>query len=188
MNFFSAFTSEVFRPIVSLLIPGSIAISPWFIGLAWKYLPFREMVSKNETTTGLLLVLSATFVGLIIENLGSRIEDAFDSIRNNKSQGAHKANWDLYLRTCFRADPVGRRYARSIVLRLKFELATFWALGCAVAGLLWFMWLGLPLRFGCPLVAISLVLMVLNLAEAWLTHGVLSKTREELGKIIRIVG
>ena len=36
-NFFSAFTSEVFRPLVTLLNPGAIAISTWFVGLVWQF-------------------------------------------------------------------------------------------------------------------------------------------------------
>ena len=54
-NFFSAFTSEVFRPLVTLLIPGAIAISTWFVGLLWQFPELRSLVYGNHAEAGLVL-------------------------------------------------------------------------------------------------------------------------------------
>jgi hypothetical protein len=62
-NFFSAFTSEVFRPLVTLLIPGAIAISTWFVGLLWHFAGLRALVYNNLTETGFIVFLAVTFAG-----------------------------------------------------------------------------------------------------------------------------
>src|ERR1700693_432386 len=68
--FFSAFTSEVFRPLVTLLIPGAIAISTWFVGLLWHFHDLRVLVFNNHAEVGMVLVLAMTFAGLALEIWG----------------------------------------------------------------------------------------------------------------------
>jgi hypothetical protein len=135
-NFFSAFTSEVFRPLVTLLIPGAIAISTWFVGLLWHFHDLQTLVHNNHAEADLVLVLAMTFVGLVLEDLGARVESWMDSRREDRS-GEQFDNWYAYLRTAFKADPIGRRYLRTLVLRLKFELGTAFAMLIAGCGLLW---------------------------------------------------
>jgi hypothetical protein len=83
-NFFSAFTSEVFRPLVTLLIPGAIAISTWFVGLLWQFHDLRTLVHNNHTEGNLVLVLAMTFAGLVLEDMGARVESLMDSLRDKK--------------------------------------------------------------------------------------------------------
>jgi hypothetical protein len=90
-NFFSAFTSEVFRPIATLLIPGAIAISTWFVGLLWQFKDLRDLVHNNHAEGGLVLVLAMTFFGLVLEDLGARVESRWDTRRQKKS-GEHFDN------------------------------------------------------------------------------------------------
>jgi len=74
MNFFAAFQSEVFRPLVTLLIPGGLGISSWVLVLFWKYPNLHNLVSNNHTEAALILFFVTTAVGIIIEDLGSRFE------------------------------------------------------------------------------------------------------------------
>jgi len=67
-NFFSTFTSEVFKPLVTLLIPGAIAISTWFVGLLWHFHDLRTLVVNNHAEVGVVLVLAMTFAGLVLED------------------------------------------------------------------------------------------------------------------------
>ena len=185
-NFFSAFTSEVFRPLVTLLIPGAIAISTWFIGLLWHFHDLRTLVFNNHAEVGIVLVLAMTFAGLVLEDMGARVETCFDS-RKGKQDGKHSDNWYAYLRSAFKADPIGRRYVRSLVLRLKFELGIAFAMVSAGAGLLWLWSMGLS----CKAVLIAELLCVLFTAwgflEGWSTHDTLAKNRANLLQEIRIV-
>jgi hypothetical protein len=120
-NFFSAFTSEVFRPLVTLIIPGAVGISTWFVALLWSFPSLRSLVYQNHAEVGLVLLLAMTFAGLFFEDMGAHVETRLDKWRNSQN-GRHVDNWYTYLRTCFKADPIGRRYVRTLVLRLKFEL------------------------------------------------------------------
>ena len=141
-NFFSAFTSEVFRPLVTLLIPGAIAISTWFVGLLWHFHDLQSLVHNNHADVALVLVLAMTFAGLVLEDLGARVETHWDA-RKDKRDGKHVDNWYAYLRTAFKADPIGRRYLRALVLRLKFELGIAFAMVSAAGGILWLWRMGL---------------------------------------------
>jgi len=154
-NFFSAFTSEVFRPLVTLFIPGAIAISTWFVGLLWHFHEMRTLAYNNHAEVGLVLGLAVTFAGLVLEDMGARVEDWLDK-RKNKLDGTHRDNWYAYLRTAFKADPIGRRYLRTLVLRLKFELGIAFAMLSAGVGLLWLWSMGLS----CKVVVITELLCI----------------------------
>jgi hypothetical protein len=93
-NFFSAFTSEVFRPLVTLLTPGAIAISTWFVSLLWCFQDLRTLVYNNHAEVGLVLVLAMTFVGLVLEDMGARVETWMDSHRETQ-RGMQFDNWCL---------------------------------------------------------------------------------------------
>ena len=185
-NFFSAFTSEVFRPLVTLLIPGAIAISTWFVGLLWHFHDLRTLVFNNHAEVGLVLVLAMTFAGLVLEDMGARVEDWLDT-RKDKREGKQRDNWYAYLRTAFKADPIGRRYVRSLVLRLKFELGIAFAMLSAGGGVLWLWSMGLT----CKAVLITELLCLLFTAwgflEGWSTHDTLAKNRANLLEEIRII-
>jgi len=134
-NFFSAFTTDVFRPIATILIPGAIAISTWFIGLVWHFGAIRDLTS-NHTEVSLVLLLAMIFGGMVVEDLGSTYEGQLDDIAKNATHGKHGEEWDQYLRLVFRDSPVGRRYLGTLVLRLKFELGIAFSMLSAALGLL----------------------------------------------------
>jgi hypothetical protein len=186
-NFFSAFTSEVFRPRVTLLIPGAIAISTWFIGLLWHFKTLQSLVYKNYTEVGFLLLLATIFAGLVLEDMGARVESWLDS-RKDEKDGKHLGNWYAYLRTCFKADPIGRRYIRTLVLRLKFEFGVGFAMVSAGVGLLWFWGIGLSGKVVFVNEVLCLVFSAWGLREGFTTHDTLAKNRANLLADIRTVG
>ncbi len=51
--------------------------------------------------------------------------------------GQHRETWEAYLGLTLRDEIVGQRYLRTVLLRMKFELAMVPALAGGVAGLLW---------------------------------------------------
>lgn len=185
-NFFAAFTSEVFRPLVTLLIPGAIAISTWFIGCVWHFPSLKTLVAGNHAETGLVLVLAMTFAGLVLEDMGARVETHLDNKRDAKTSG-HLENWYKYLRTAFQADPIGRRYIRTLVLRLKFELGVGFAMLTAAAGLIWLACMGLSCAVVVVNEALCLAFASLAFYEASCTHDTLAKNRANLLHEIRIV-
>lgn len=185
-NLFSAFTSEVFRPLVTLLLPGAIAISTWFIGLLWQFPELKKAVFENHTETGLVLVLAMTFAGMILEDMGTRLESALDS-RRERQTGTHLANWNAYLRTAFSTDLIGRRYIRTLVLRLKFEFGTAFAMLIAGMGTLWLWSMGLSCKLAIVSLGLCVVFALWLFFEGSCTHELLAKNHANLLEDIRIV-
>jgi hypothetical protein len=184
-NFFSAFT-EVFRPLVTLLIPGAIAISTWYVGLLWHFHDLQTLVHNNHADVGLILALAMTFAGLVLEDMGARVESRWDA-RKDKQNGSHVDTWYAYLRTAFKADPIGRRYVRALVLRLKFELGIAFAMLSAAVGVLWLWYMGLSFKVVVASELLCILFAVWGFFEGWSTHDTLAKNRQNLLGEIRIV-
>lgn len=127
------------------------------------------------------------FAGLVLEDAGARVESWMDSWRDKKDH-KHLHNWYAYLRTSFKADPIGRRYLRSLVLRLKFELGISCAMASAGIGLLWLAWMGLSFRIVLVNGMLCLVFVAWGVVEAISTHKTLAKNRANLLEDIRIIG
>jgi hypothetical protein len=186
-NVFSAFTNEVFKPLVTLLIPGAIALSPYYVALLWKYPNLRDLVGKNHTETSWILVLVMLSLGLLIEDLGSQIETRFDDQADKSSRGSHMRNWYAYLRTAFIADPVGRRYIRTLVTHLKFELGLGCSMIFAAIGIVWLGFLGLSVAASAVLFVGAVLTCWWAFWEAKQTHKLLASNRSNLLDLIRIV-
>jgi len=186
-NFFSAFTNDAFRPLATLLIPGVIGISTWFVALMWQFPKLHDLVTQNHTESGFVLFLVTVFAGIVLEDIGARWEFQLDAWADERTKNEHGKNWVRYLQTAFKSDPVGRRYARTLVLRLKFELGTAFAMVCAALGLIWLATLGLGFWATSLLELLCFVFTVWPLKEAKDTHKVLSKTRAILLGDIRVV-
>jgi hypothetical protein len=187
-NFFSAFTSDVFRPLATLLIPGAIGVTTWFLALVWQFPSLKSLVVRNHTDTGFVLLLVTVFAGMVFEDFGARWEVQLDGWADHRTDDEHTRNWWAYLQTAFKSDPIGRRYARALVLRLKFELGVAFAMISALIGLIWLAALGLSYSVVLPGAVVCILFIGWGLAEARETHKVLSKTRAALLGSIRTVG
>jgi hypothetical protein len=190
VNFFSAFTTEVFRPLVTLLVPGAVALSTWVVFITWRFPLVKDLMAEHSTESAVVLTLAVTFAGMVTEDFGSRIESWMDSAydRYATPKNDHTRVWYDYLRCAFNADPIGRRYVRTLVLRLKFELGTACALAIAWIGLFWLADVGLTPTTFYKLKWILLAGALWELFEAYGTHKVLRNLRIELLKPITIIG
>jgi hypothetical protein len=178
---FSAFGSEIFRPLATIVIPGAMAMSAWFIVLLQRFPSFRNLAEANHTETALLLALASVASGLLVEDIGSRIESRlFDKKLVKKSEFfQHGADWNQYLRLAFTIEPVGQRYLRTILLRFKFEVGTAVALLFSCPGLFW---TGLAGPWAMLWFSVCVVTALGLLFEASCSHKVLSEIRHEILK------
>ena len=175
---FSAFGSAVFFPLVSLVLPGLTAIAPWFVFLMGSP-DFQDMVKQNHTETAFVLMLISIFVGIVLDDIGIRIESIWlDRQRDARTKGLHFVEWWAYLRKPFEIEPSGRRHLRNLVARLKFELGVSVALVLAVPGI----WLNGATLYRPALIisAGAVALFVYLLIEAAATHDALGTLRHEL--------
>lgn len=182
--------SELLRPLATLILPGGIAVTPYFILLRVMFGPFSKLVTDNPTQTLALATAAALFVGLVLEDAGSGIESKWD-------KPIHKDTWNEYLRLAFKVEPIGQKYIRSLVLRLKFELGSFVALCVAGPGVvaLFFYHTG---RF-CLTPTIPMATVFVLVGLVWLSllvflhrwadsgHDLLHDARVELLKGITVV-
>jgi hypothetical protein len=175
---FSAFSAAVFYPLISFVLPGLTAISGWFL-LSFQFDSFRWVVSHNHTETAFTLMLLSIFLGIVIDDIGMRIESLWlDRRRDARTCGKHHQEWWAYLRKPFAIEPSGRRHLRYLVARLKFELGV--PVGFAITAL--GLWLNSSISFG-PRAAVSLIglcLFAYLLFEAASTHEELGVLRHEL--------
>src|SRR5579859_4456255 len=131
---FSAFGSAVFFPLVSLVLPGLTATTSWFV-LAMRSQAVQSIVARNHTETAFVLMLIWLFIGIVIDDLGMRVESLWlDRLRDAKTKGLHFQEWWEYLRKPFEIEPSGRRHLRTLVVRLKFELGVPIALIVGIPG------------------------------------------------------
>jgi hypothetical protein len=133
----SPFKSEVFRPITGLLIPGLIAGLPYALVLGSYFPDLTDYRDKHEIVYFTIASLLVIGLGFILEDVGTELEMIFDVwLVRGKHPDLHVV-WFEYLALKFNQEPVGQRYLRSLVLRLKFELSAGVSLLLSFPGIVW---------------------------------------------------
>jgi hypothetical protein len=54
-DLFGAFSTEVFRPLVTLVLPGVLGLSSWTVFALWTNKPLRNMVAANQSASVAIL-------------------------------------------------------------------------------------------------------------------------------------
>jgi hypothetical protein len=136
MDITSTLKNEVFRPLTSIIIPGSIAIGPYLF-VIYRHFPGLALFAQNYSILFLFVVFaSATAAGLVLEDIGGLIEDFWDCVLNKK-QKDRKQYWHDYLKLKINDEYIGQRYLRTVHVRFKFELSTIPALLIFLPGFIW---------------------------------------------------
>lgn len=182
MNLIDLLNRELFRPFVTLLIPGVTALLPLAL-VAEVYNPGIFAFGQANPTLGLILGgMAAVASGLVLENIGSRFEvHVLDRIHDKKNKEFLR-EWDEYLGTRERADLVASSYLKSIQLRMQFEIGFGLALIVASGGLIWLnslrcMW---KPEVTALLVVCILVIAAYLLRESYTSAAVRGKVRKIL--------
>jgi hypothetical protein len=176
----ATFNSELFRPIVTLIVPGFYAVSSLAISLLQRVDFLVNLVDKYPGAATVVFSLVVLTAGLIAEEVGARLETHFDKCVS-KCAGFehHEADWFKYLRLAFDREPVGHRYLRSLVLRLKFELGIVAATVPFVVGMLF---IEIATVWRLATVAISCLVTGYLYFEAKCSNKTLSELRREMLK------
>ena len=110
---------------------------PAAVAIIWTLAPLRAFVQANHGETIGAIIALGIFCGLVLEDIGARIEDRLFRKRFRDDKEARARDWYDYLRLAHNVEPVGFRYIGTLVLRLKFELGCCSATPFAVFGV-WF--------------------------------------------------
>lgn len=113
------------RVLIQLVTPGLITSFP-FILLFFDARPdvatFFVQDSKGLLVTAVALV--GLVMGIILENIGSRIEvNIYDNLLAQRKRDYFET-WEKFLMIQYKGqEPIGHRYLRNILFRMKFELS-----------------------------------------------------------------
>jgi hypothetical protein len=112
------------RVLIQLIIPGLIAIFPWFLLFINSHYNANSYFHNNSTITITTLTFLALIAGLLLENFGGRIEIMWFDVLNKRKDPNYMTIWNKFLQLNYDGkEPIGHRYIRNIVLRMKFELS-----------------------------------------------------------------
>ncbi len=185
MDLSATFKNEVYRPVVTIVIPGLVALTPYVYLLFASQPPLYAFAMKQTVFTGLVGVLAVIAVGFLLEDLGSLIESrVWEPLQKNREELMEE--WYEYLRLSFTTEPVGQKYISRVVMRMKFELSFSLSLVfCGVGSI----WLKYRLATGISVVAILVMFGVAAylLWESFNSSKMLRKIRHELLKGVKAV-
>jgi hypothetical protein len=112
------------RVFIQLIVPGIISIFPYCIFIHTVFPKEINYLLENTSVcvTGVFIV--SLVIGMILENIGSAIEVNIYDKKNSKNNTKYYEIWEKYLLLKFDGgEPVGLRYIRNVLLRMKFELS-----------------------------------------------------------------
>jgi len=179
MNIVTGLRNELFRPLVQILVPGTVALAPYALIAAYYNPKLYSFWDKHANTFGVLALVAVIAAGFLLEDIGSKIELHWDKVLN-KEREDHNADWKRYLSLRLKDEIIGQRYLERVVLRMKFELSLVPALVLALLGILW---LNLVTSYWSWLaVVIAALLMCLLIwfvwTESYKSANVASETRK----------
>jgi hypothetical protein len=174
MNILKNIQLEGNRIIVLILIPGLFAISPFFVLLIQNYPEVKGYLVRSDIMTTLTLFILSIPTGLILEDIGSRIENILYKL-SKKEPTVLNDEWDRYLKLVLPSNSnlVAQRYLKTILFRMKFELSFATALIIMTVGLIF-----LNNRLNCCEYIIPLMLSGYLFYESNCSVGLMVKTRK----------
>ena len=179
MDFISAFKSELFRPLATLVVPGGVAIGPYVLVAAYYFPGVVSFWNEHPSAFVAIIVICILAAGLIVEDLGAFIERDFWDSKLARENEDHTDHWEQYLKLRLNDEIVGQRYLRTVLTRMKFELAMVPAFFFFWSGLLWLNRL-YDLWRASRFVLLSGVLVIVTvylLLESYRSASVMSATR-----------
>ena len=173
--------NEVFRPVVSLLVPGVISILPYFAWWFLAYPPLAKAASANSGASLLVAGILALGAGLLLEDVGSSLELLLDK-REEKKTPNFNTVWNAYLALRIQDEFVAQRYLRTVLVRFKFELSMVFAPLIGLGGLLGchFVTCTLPTTAVWTSIILTILVSIYCLREASCSVAVLHTVRATL--------
>lgn len=170
---------EVLRPVVTLVVPGTIASGPFVLLLGSYVSPVAEFWGLHTSAFTVLLVLTVLAAGFILDDTGTVVEKFWIDKWLENRRSTHRSDWNDYLKLQLEDEIVGQRYLRNKFTQLKFELSMCQSLFVFWLGLFWLqIRVGIWSSIGFVLASALLVVGAIGfLFASRLTACVLSETR-----------
>ena len=180
MNLSGIFKTEVYRPVVTIVIPGIVALAPFAYLFEEAYPHFVVFAKDFQSLAAIACLLAVIAAGFLLEDLGSLLESrVLDKFHSDKDQMLE--DWYDYLRLAFETEPIGARYISSVVFRFKFELSFGIALLIAEVGCIILKFTTVP-DFPISVLLVVPVICAYFIWESNSSSILLAKLRRELLK------
>ena len=182
MDITAPFKSEVLRPITTWVIPGSIAIAPYVLVLAFHVPQVASFLKASPSASAAVITICVLSAGLVLDNFGSSIESGLWDRLLQRKYPNHLSDWDRYLKLRIKDEIIAHRYLKSILMRMKFELSMAPALLIFWVGLSWVNWIyGIWLVRGTIFITVLILSGVLYfLRSSYTSARVLSRVRASI--------
>jgi hypothetical protein len=170
---------EVLRPLITLVVPGTIALGP-FVIIAAHYVPeIEKFWTAHPNAFTVLLSLAILTTGFVIDDFATNIEAHLWDPKLERKHKLHATNWKRYLQLQLKDELIAQRYLRTKLTQMKFELAMPPALVICASGI---EWLNAILDLWSWKVTAGIDVSILAIAgyllsESWQTANLLSTTR-----------
>jgi hypothetical protein len=173
-----AIPTTISRSVLTVLVPGLVAIAPWLLALV-QHTQATFGFDKYPTLAHLMLFASIVVTGSVFEGIGSFFESRWDG----KLAGEMDVEEDWFAYLASKESPVGHRYISRLVTTLYFELAMVLAAPSFVAGamtLAVFRFPSLPWWIHVIFGVLGVAIAAYFYWQAGKTHRALCVTRKEL--------
>lgn len=112
------------KAVIQILIPGMLAVTPFLFLLLDTLPPLKLYLINNQTVLITTFTLLGVAAGMIVDNIGGRFEvHVIDKSLKDKFP-FFESDWAKFLCITYEHEPVGHRYLRNMLFRMKFELST----------------------------------------------------------------
>ena len=177
---FSGFAVTPTRFLLSVALPGVVALAPWLLVIVESWPAALKLYSDYPVLTNGVLLSSVIITGSGIEGMGSYIEATWDRMLEEKYEV--RDNWFSYLAQRAGDERIGHRYIARLVTALKFELGMFLSAPIFLIGVtsLNFMSDFGFSAFNAATLLLTIFATVLFFKEARDSHRGLCETRREL--------
>lgn len=167
--------TQALRLLIVYILPGGLVVIPYYRILPFLYPKVLILVPSNDVLRGIGLFCAATLVGMILEDLGTRLERRWNNVNENVAK-----YWYKYLSLKFDHEPVGIRQATDLQMRLKFELSACCATVLAAIPVVPFLGARTSIWFAAVTAVAALILAWYLWFEARSSYEVLHKIRMHL--------
>jgi hypothetical protein len=187
MDKISSLNLSLDKILIQLIIPALVALCPYLLLVF--HCPDIKNYWLNPNNIALFitcLVIIGLIIGMILENIGSFIELKFYDKLNEKSDDKFNQIWEAYLLLNFEHEPIGNKYIKTILSRMKFELSFGIALIIATLGTYIYNWNYSIFGNDSCIFKISILLIIeiviagYFIYEGYQSSKVLAKTRKIL--------
>jgi hypothetical protein len=181
MDFTAPLKGEILRPVMTHLVPGATLVAPCALFVRHRGPEIFALVASQPVVAVTVLTLAMLAAGFVLEDVGTRVEVRWDESLSSERKD-HRDIWNQYLLLAFKEEPIGQRYLRTVLLRMKFEL--HFAIGLLLSWPVW-LWLQIdrPYWSGWGFAMYSLITFALAgylIYEARTSARVLGDVRREL--------